>query len=114
MRSHPSRPWTAAPGPFGPAAETVRALLFDSTRPLPPTSRPALANALDDGLMPDEVMQILAGRRIAEAFPVRWGESPEAYASRPSPRCSSPISSRRSARRTRCGDPVAAILRGSA
>jgi len=44
--------------------------------------RAALANAFEDGLMPDEVQQILAGRRIAEAFPVRWGESPEAYASR--------------------------------
>ncbi|WP_010685710.1 hypothetical protein [Methylobacterium mesophilicum] len=42
----------------------------------------ALANAVDDGLMPDEVAQILAGRRVAEAFPVRRGESPAAYASR--------------------------------
>ncbi len=32
--------------------------------------------------MPDEVARILAGRRVAEAFPVRRGESPEAYASR--------------------------------
>lgn len=44
--------------------------------------RKALASALDDGLMPDEVAHILAGRRVAEAFPVRWGESPEAYAYR--------------------------------
>ncbi|MBE7245304.1 MAG: hypothetical protein INR63_10140 [Actinomycetospora chiangmaiensis] len=42
----------------------------------------ALASAVDDGLMPDEVARILAGRRVAEAFPVRWGESPAAYASR--------------------------------
>ncbi|WP_342109706.1 hypothetical protein [Methylobacterium sp. SI9] len=42
----------------------------------------ALANALDDGLMPDEVAGILAGRRVTEAFPIRRGESPEAYASR--------------------------------
>jgi hypothetical protein len=42
----------------------------------------ALASAFDDGLMPDDVSQILAGRRIVEAFPVRWGESPETYASR--------------------------------
>ena len=42
----------------------------------------ALASAVDDGLMPDEVAQILGGRRVADAFPVRWGESPEAYASR--------------------------------
>ncbi len=59
----------------------------DFTQPtLDPASlryeRAALANAFEDGLMPDEVQQILAGRRIAEAFPVRWGESPEAYASR--------------------------------
>lgn len=44
--------------------------------------RAALANAFEDGLMPDEVQQLLAGRRVAEAIPVRWGESPEAYASR--------------------------------
>ncbi|MBE7247209.1 MAG: hypothetical protein INR63_19885 [Actinomycetospora chiangmaiensis] len=42
----------------------------------------ALASALDDGLMPDEVAQILAGRKVTEAFPIRWDESPEAYASR--------------------------------
>ncbi|GJD36083.1 hypothetical protein [Methylobacterium aerolatum] len=42
----------------------------------------ALASAYEDGLMPDEVLGILAGRKVAEAFPVRWGESPEAYASR--------------------------------
>jgi len=44
--------------------------------------RAALANALGNGLMPGEVARILAGRRVAEAFPIRWGESPEAYASR--------------------------------
>jgi len=44
--------------------------------------RAALASAVDDGLMPDEVAGILAGRRMGEAFPVRWGESPEAYAAR--------------------------------
>ncbi len=32
--------------------------------------------------MPDEVAGILAGRRVTEAFPIRRGESPEAYASR--------------------------------
>lgn len=47
-----------------------------------PFERAALANAFDDGLMPDEVERILSGRRIAEVFPVRWGESPETYASR--------------------------------
>ncbi len=57
-------------------------LLTDSVRSHPRYERAALANAFEDGLMPDEVRQILAGRRVAEAFPVRWGESPEAYASR--------------------------------
>ncbi|MDP4025310.1 hypothetical protein Q8W71_22010 [Methylobacterium sp. NEAU 140] len=44
--------------------------------------RAALATALDGGLMPDELSQILAGRRIVEAFPVWRGESPAAYAAR--------------------------------
>ena len=44
--------------------------------------RAALAGALGDGLMPDEVRRILAGRRVADAFPVWRGESPSAYASR--------------------------------
>lgn len=58
------------------------ALLTDSVRTHPRYERAALTSAFEDGLMPDEVLQILAGRRVAEAFPVRWGESPEAYASR--------------------------------
>ena len=58
------------------------ALLPDSVRTHPRYERAALASAFEDGLMPDEVRTILAGRRVAEAFPVRWGESPEAYASR--------------------------------
>ncbi len=56
--------------------------LSRSVRSHPSHERAALASALDDGLMPDEVAGILAGRRVAEAFPVRWGESPAAYASR--------------------------------
>ena len=56
--------------------------LARSIRSHPSHERAALANALDDGLMPDEVARILAGRRMAEAFPIRWGESPQAYASR--------------------------------
>ena len=44
--------------------------------------RAAFATAVDDGLMPDEVRDILAGRRIVDAFPVRRGESPPAYAGR--------------------------------
>lgn len=58
----------------GPPSRNVRAH--------PAHERAALASALDEGLMPDEVARILAGRRVAEAFPVRWGESPAAYASR--------------------------------
>jgi hypothetical protein len=56
--------------------------LARSIRSHPSHERAALANALDDGLMPDEVARILAGRRMAEAFPIRRGESPQAYASR--------------------------------
>jgi hypothetical protein len=44
--------------------------------------RAALANALDEGLMADEVAQILDGREIVDAFPVRRGETPSAYAAR--------------------------------
>lgn len=44
--------------------------------------RAALASALDDGLMPDEVAGILAGRRVVDAFPVQRGESPSVYAAR--------------------------------
>ncbi len=55
---------------------------YDRHASTQPFERAALANAFDDGLMPDEVERILSGRRVAEAFPVRWGESPETYASR--------------------------------
>lgn len=57
-------------------------LLPEAIHTHPRFERAALANAFEDGLMPDEVSRILAGRRVAEAFPVRWGESPESYASR--------------------------------
>ena len=63
-----------------PAA--LRGPLSRSVRAHPSHERAALANALDDGLMPDEVAGILAGRRVTEVFPIRPGESPEAYASR--------------------------------
>ena len=58
-----------------------------STRPgdLPPYhahGRAALANALDEGLMADEVDQILDGREIVDAFPVWRGETPSDYAAR--------------------------------
>jgi hypothetical protein len=42
----------------------------------------ARAAALDDGLLSEEVDQILADRRMVEAFPVRRGETPPAYAVR--------------------------------
>ena len=42
----------------------------------------ALANALDEGLMADEVSQILGGRGMIDAFPVWRGESPAEYAAR--------------------------------
>lgn len=48
----------------------------------PAHGRAALANALDEGLMADEVVQILGGRGVIEAFPVWRGESPEDYAAR--------------------------------
>jgi hypothetical protein len=61
--------------PFGP-------IPFRSVRSSAAHERAALASAIDGGLLPDEVTQILGGRRVAEAFPVRWGETPGAYASR--------------------------------
>ncbi|MCJ2087024.1 hypothetical protein MKK88_13645 [Methylobacterium sp. E-005] len=64
----------------GPLARSVRS--HPAREFHPSHEHAALANALDDGLMPDEVAGILAGRRVTEAFPIRWGESPEAYASR--------------------------------
>ena len=63
-------------------AAALAGSLTRSVRAHPTHEHAALANALDDGLMPDEVAGILAGRRVTEAFPIRWGESPEAYASR--------------------------------
>ncbi|MBE7247108.1 MAG: hypothetical protein INR63_19365 [Actinomycetospora chiangmaiensis] len=65
-----------------PAVDEPRAPFRLRHQSLSAHERAALASAVDDGLMPDEVARILAGRRVAEAFPVRWGESPEAYASR--------------------------------
>ncbi|GJD55853.1 hypothetical protein MTDSW087_03852 [Methylobacterium dankookense] len=44
--------------------------------------RAARAAALDDGLLSEEVDEVLGGRRIVDAFPVRRGESPPAYAVR--------------------------------
>ena len=64
------------------AADEPRARIRPRPQSLSAHERAALESAVADGLMPDEVARILAGRRVAEAFPVRWGESPEAYASR--------------------------------
>jgi hypothetical protein len=44
--------------------------------------RAAWASAVEDGLMADEIRQVLAGRRMTEAFPVRFREAPQAYAAR--------------------------------
>jgi hypothetical protein len=73
---------TTAPPARPDPAGTLGRLLSRRVHAHPSHERAALASALDDGLMPDEVAQILGGRQVAEAFPVRWGESPEAYASR--------------------------------
>ncbi|MEA1833492.1 hypothetical protein U8607_15510 [Methylobacterium durans] len=61
------------PGPAWAAGARARAGAHD---------RAARAAALDDGLLAEEVDQILAGRRIVEAFPVERGESPPTYATR--------------------------------
>lgn len=70
------------PGAWAEPTAALGRTLSQSISSHPRHERAALASALDDGLMPDEVARILAGRRMAEAFPVRWGESSEAYASR--------------------------------
>ncbi|MCJ2048291.1 hypothetical protein [Methylobacterium sp. J-070] len=74
------RPGAAAATDWPPARRDIAGRA--AAAPLSVHERAALAGAADDGLMPDEVARILAGRRVAEAFPVRRGESPEAYASR--------------------------------
>ena len=73
---------SAAPAALADPAPATGMPLSRSSRAYPSPERAALASALGAGLMPDEVARILAGRRVAEAFPVRRGESPEAYASR--------------------------------
>jgi hypothetical protein len=74
---HPSRPET---GPWfsgdplayaGPAAPDGD-----------PHDRAAWESALEDGLMDEEIRQVLAGRRMVDAFPVRFREPPQAYAAR--------------------------------
>ena len=47
-----------------------------------PHDRAAWATALDDGLMDEEIRQVLAGRRMVDAFPVRFREDPQTYATR--------------------------------
>lgn len=44
--------------------------------------RAAVAAAIENGLMPDELGEVLGGRRVVEAFPVDGGESVAAYAHR--------------------------------
>lgn len=70
------------PDAWAEQAAALGRTLYRSFSSHPRHERAALASSFDDGLMPDEVARILAGRRVVEAFPVRWGESSEAYASR--------------------------------
>lgn len=44
--------------------------------------RAAFAEAVEDGFTPDELVQILAGRRIVDAFPIWADESVSTYARR--------------------------------
>lgn len=44
--------------------------------------RAAVAAAIENGLMPEELSELLAGRRVVEAFPVDGGESVSDYAHR--------------------------------
>ncbi|MHC2002556.1 MULTISPECIES: hypothetical protein [unclassified Methylobacterium] len=41
-----------------------------------------MAAAIENGLMPEELSEVLAGRRVVEAFPVDGGESVSDYAHR--------------------------------
>lgn len=87
MRTHD----TLTP-PTSRNAQALKAfLVLTSTQDIAPSGdlprhhahgRAALANALDEGLMADEVEQILRGRMIVDAFPVRRGENPADYAAR--------------------------------
>lgn len=45
-------------------------------------SRAAFAEAVEDGFTPDELGQILAGRRVVDAFPVWADENISSYARR--------------------------------
>ncbi|WP_019904215.1 hypothetical protein [Methylobacterium sp. 77] len=42
----------------------------------------AVAAAIENGLMPEELSEVLGGRRVVEAFPVDGGESVDDYAHR--------------------------------
>jgi hypothetical protein len=44
--------------------------------------RAAVAAAIENGLMPEELSEVLGGRRVVEAFPVDGGESVNDYAHR--------------------------------
>ncbi|WP_246692945.1 hypothetical protein [Methylobacterium sp. WL64] len=78
------RPYLASSGKAAPPlsiAYPELAAAIGSTRHYT-HERAALASALDEGLMADEVARILGGRRVIEAFPVWQGESPTRYAAR--------------------------------
>jgi hypothetical protein len=44
--------------------------------------RAAAAAAIENGLLPHELAEVLAGRSVVEAFPVTWRESVADYADR--------------------------------
>ncbi|KQO67468.1 hypothetical protein [Methylobacterium sp. Leaf89] len=44
--------------------------------------RAAAAAAIENGLLPQELAEVLAGRSVVEAFPVAWRESVSDYADR--------------------------------
>ena len=67
---------------FEPAGAASPALLHGERRARRSYGRAAVAAAIENGLLPDELSEILAGRRVVEAFPVGWRESVSDYADR--------------------------------
>lgn len=73
----------------GKGSETARAGAFRASRRRKEGrrtprlyGRAAFAAAVEDGFTPDELGQVLAGRRIVDAFPVWGDESVATYATR--------------------------------
>ncbi|MGU3359102.1 hypothetical protein ACLBWX_02085 [Methylobacterium sp. M6A4_1b] len=67
---------------FEPAGPVSPALLLGSREARRSYGRAAVAAAIENGLLPDELSELLAGRRVVEAFPVAWRESESDYAER--------------------------------